>query len=420
MAGVHYKSFHDRGVYVGFWGRTIEMVRCRRPRASDMHDFEAIIPNFTGDYGRSSNDLVMPFRDMPEWTNLDGRDALLHARIAASYDLQGGHLDPITVRALRLECDIEAGDARDRRLAENEKAIGRMDQQNAFLEILAMFGRKYAEIRGEEELRGVSRKVLMSLGEQNPADMMRLVRIIVGTVVDGADVSREELQSRLDSLSDYAAPICSLVTEDDSCQVGFLSRQMRLLERLQAGVAAYCDSGACPAEILDAGRFIDNNLGAFIEYTMERAKVITAAVLDDSYYLDESKYQGLLDLIREERIRISYALDGWAGHATRWLSVESNDDAARNAVLTFILRQMPASPRELDELIEKRFGPDNAQAMRGQVVKEMHSWIDDSIDREIYNRVMRAREMTDPIQQAHAATDAQPAVTQAVKQAIGQ
>lgn len=412
---VQYKSFRDRGVYVGFQGRTVEMLRCRAPRDSQVDDFEAIVPNFGGaDMGRVSNDLVMPFRDVPEWTDLLGRDALLHERVAISYKDRDGHLDPITIRDMRLQADLEAGDERDRRLAENEIKISRTDVQNAFLEILAMFGRKYAELRGEADLRGVSRQVLMSLSEESPADMMRLVRIIVGAVVTGASISRDELQGRLDTLSDYASPICSLVTDDASRSVGFLSRQMRLLEQLQTGVAAYCEVKR-PDEVMEAGRVIDFNLSTFIEYTLERAGAIKAAVLDEMYYLNDKKYQSLLSLIREERIKISFALDGWAGHATRWLSVAEDDIPARNAVLTFILRQMPAPPQELDDFVERRFGGDSLMSMRGRVVKEMHSWMDDSLDQEIYRRVMQGRGvMVEPAKKSKSS----PEITRAIKDAI--
>ncbi|MEQ8443424.1 MAG: hypothetical protein RIM33_12660 [Alphaproteobacteria bacterium] len=412
---VQYKSFRDRGVYVGFQGRPVEMVRCRFPRDPDMRDFEAIIPNFGGGDGmKVTNDLVMPFHDLADWSDLIGRDELLHERVSRSFVDREGHLDPITVRDMRLQADLEAGEERDKRLAENEIAISKVDVQNAFLEILAMFGRKYAEIREEAELRNVSRAVLMSLSESSPTDMLRLVRIIVGAVVSGASMSREELQGRLDTLSDYAAPICSLVTDDETRSVGFLSRQMRLLEQLHDGVTEYC-SVTRPDEVLEAGRLIDFNLQTFIEYTLERAGTIKAAVLDDTHYLNDKKYAELLALIKEERVRISFALDGWAGHATRWLSVDEDDIPARNAVLTFILRQMPAPPRELDDFVERRFGGDNLMMMRGRIVKEMHSWMDDTLDQEIYRRVMQGRSGADPMNKAKPATKD---VASAVKKAI--
>lgn len=413
---VQYKSFRDRGVYVGFQGRVVEMLRCRAPKDPELGDFEAIVPNFGGtDMGRVTNDMVMPFRDVPNWSDLVGRDKLLHERVAGSFFEREGYLDPITIRDMRMQVDLEAGEERDKRLAENEIEITRLDIQNAFLEILAMFGRRYAEIRGEAKLRQVNRQVLMSLSESSPTEMLSLVRIIVGAVVSGAAISREELQGRLDTLSDYAAPICSLVTEDASRSVGFLSRQMSLLEQLREGVFEYCENGQRPDEVHEAGRVIDFNLDTFIEYTLERAHAIKAAVLDERYYLNDKKYQSLLNLIREERVKISFALDGWAGHATRWLSVAEEDASSRNAVLTFILRQMPAPPSELDDIVERKFGGDNLMSMRGRVVKEMHSWLDDSLDNEVYRRVMSLRGGTDPVAKARPASRD---VARAIKSAI--
>ncbi|HAE00691.1 MAG TPA: hypothetical protein DCG04_04350, partial [Rhodospirillaceae bacterium] len=86
----------------------------------------------------------------------------------------------------------------------------------------------------------------------------------------------------------------------------------------------YCSTQR-PDEVMEAARIIDFNLNTFIQYSLERAQAIKAAVLDDDYYLNDKKYESLLALIREERIKISFALDGWAGHATRWLSVAEDD-----------------------------------------------------------------------------------------------
>ncbi|HAE03550.1 MAG TPA: hypothetical protein DCG04_19275, partial [Rhodospirillaceae bacterium] len=108
-------------------------------------------------------------------------------------------------------------------------------------------------------------------------------------------------------------------------------------------------------------------------------------------------------------------LDGWAGHDTRWLSGAEDDIPARNAVLTFILRQMPAPPQELDDFVQRRFGSENLMTMRGRVVKEMHSWMDDTLDQEIYRRVIQGR--SDAISGKKSGPGTQD-VTQAVKQAI--
>ncbi|MBP5855990.1 hypothetical protein KAJ83_03150 [Marivibrio halodurans] len=389
---VQYKSFRDRGVYVGFHGRMVELARCRMPRRTDLDDYEALIPNWAGsDMGRS-NDLVMMFADLTRWTDLIGRDRLLHQRVMEGRAKYQGHLDPIMMRELRLAVDAEAGDATDKRQAAQEMRIAAQDVQSSFLEVLAMFGRRYGKMMGSRELASVDRRILLSLNEQSPDDMLRLVRIIVGTVVKGARISREKLQSRLDGLSEFAAPICSIVVEDSSRSVGYLSRQLQLLEALDEGIADYC--GESTQEFRDAGEIITYNLQTFVEYALSRARHIKKAMLDESYYLDDKRYDGLLNLIREERIKISFALDGWASHATRWLTVDEDDIPARNAVIAYILRQMPAPPRELEEDPSVQYRRDrNPMQLRARTVREFHSWMDDTLDDEIYKRVMKSRNL---------------------------
>lgn len=389
---VQYKSFRDRGVYVGFHGRMVELARCRMPRRADLDDYEALIPDWAGsDLGRS-NDLVMMFEDLPKWTELIGRDEILHRRVIEGRAKYEGHLDPIMMRELRLKVDAEAGDETDRRQAAQEMKIAAQDVQSSFLEVLAMFGRRYGKLTDSCELARVDRRVLLSLSEQSPDDMLRLVRIIVGSVVKGAKISREKLQDRLDGLSEFAAPICSIVVEDRSRSVGYLSRQLKLLEALREGVQEYCTRNT--QELQDAGEVIAYNLDSFVEYALSRAENIKRAMLDEAYYLDDARYERLLKLIREERIKISFALDGWASHATRWLTVAEDDVPARNAVIAYILRQMPAPPTELEEDPAVQARRDNSpMQLRARTVKEFHSWMDDSLDNEIYKRVMKSRDL---------------------------
>ncbi|MEQ8604305.1 MAG: hypothetical protein RIB45_13395 [Marivibrio sp.] len=414
---VQYKSFRDRGVYVGFHGRMVELCRCRIPRRSDADDYEALIPNWAGsDLGRS-NDLVMMFADLSKWTDLIGRDEILHQRVLEGRAKYEGHLDPIMMRELRLSVDAEAGDETDKRQAAQEMRIAAQDVQNCFLEVLAMFGRRYGALMENRELASVDRTVLLSLSEQSPEHMLRLVRIIVGAVVKGANMSREKLQARLDRLSEFAAPICSIVVEDRSRSIGFLSRQLMLLEALQRGVAGY--TAEHTQELREAGEVIDYNLSSFVDYALSRAENIKQAMLDESYYLDDDRYEGLLALIREERIKISFALDGWASHATRWLTVDEDDVAARNAVIAYILRQMPAPPTELDEdpAVQAR-RERNPMVLKAGTVKEFHSWMDDSIDAEIYKRVMKTRGAETQVVGNVMATQGAKRVDRAIEQAF--
>jgi hypothetical protein len=59
---------------------------------------------------------------------------------------------------------------------------------------------------------------------------------------------------------------------------------------------------------------------------------------------------------------------------------------------------MPAPPQELEEDpdVQSRRGR-SPMMLRAKTVKEFHSWMDDTIDNEIYKRVMRTRGITDAL-----------------------
>ena len=415
----HYHSFQDRGVYVGFRGRAVELVRARVPRDVEKSEFEALIPNWAGsDVGRAGSDMVMPFRDLAKFTNLVGRDELLHRCTMEEYGKRKGYMDPILMRETRLGVDVQAGDEYDRKIARTELKIAQLDVQNSFLEILAMFGRKYAELTGTDELHRVTRKVLLSLNQENPDHVVRLVRIIVGRVVAEAGISREDLQQRLDVLSEFAAPICSLVTQDESREVGFLSRQMQLLEQLHGEVLHHGTLTGVPPEITDSTEVVAANLQGFIEYSLIQAERVRMAILEERSYLDTKMHQALLDRIKEDRIRISFALDGWAAHATRWMAVDPDDYGARNAVIIYMMRQMPEPPKELEEAVESGLDTRNLMFMRGRMVKELHSWVDDRLDQDIYSRVARSRRALTSAGEEERVNESQAHVNRLIKKVV--
>lgn len=388
---VRYKSFEDRGVYVGFQTRVVELCRCRTPRI-ELDDYEALIPNWSGRDHSSSNDLVMPFMDVPRWCTLNRRDEMLHMSVEQRRTHTGGHLDPIMMREARLEIDRQFGDELGRKLAENELEISRVDTQNAFLEILAMFGRNYSDQIGIDEFRRVDHRVLKTLAEESRDSLTRLVRVLARTVSREVGMSRELLQERLDVLSAFAAPICSIVTHDESRDVGYLSRQLGMLETFHEELMAY--SKRAIQEVRDASHVIDINIRTFSEYAKARAMHISNALLSESFYVSDKRYKELLDIIAQERIKISYALDGWASHATRWMSLGPDDREEREKLVGFILREMPSPTVEVeDEVGHLIRGGENLMSLRGRLVKEMHSWMDDSLDEALYKRVMESRSL---------------------------
>jgi hypothetical protein len=402
-----YKSFEDRGVYVGFHTRMVELCRVRSPRDLDLDDYEALIPNWTGKEQMSSNDLVMPFSDVSNWASLSDRDNYLHDELEKRRTAMGGHLDPIMMREIRLQADAEAGREVDRISAEKELEISKLDVQNAFLEILAMFGRTYADDVGAFELTNVNRMVLVALAAESQDSLRRLVRLVATAVAKRASMTRELLQERLDVLSTFAAPICSLVTDDPTRQVGFLSRQQGVMELLNKQVRQHAESRTI--EIQDAARVIDMNIQVFLEYSRSRSVMIKNALLTEGYYTFNDDYSKLLDMIAEERIKISYALDGWAAHASRWLALDEEDHETRDAMVFFILKEMPNPTKNIEDEVElSLYANTDLSAMRGRVVRVMHSWADDSLDEALHARVMKAREAEEQKAKDKSRKDAAP------------
>lgn len=387
---IRYKSFEERGVYVGFRTRQVELCRSRMPKA-ELDDYEALIPNWSGGDKTASNDLVMPFMDVPRWCSLNRRDEMLHESVEFRRTRTGGHLDPIMMREIRMEIDLKFGDEVDKGLAEHELEIARTDVQNAFLEILAMFGRNYADQIGIEEFSRVDHMVLKTLAEESHDSLVRLVRVLARTVSREVGMTRELLQERLDVLSTFAAPICSIVTNENNRDVGYLSRQLGMLEKMHAQIMEFSESQ--PQEVRDAAHVIDLNVRTFAEYAKARALHIQNALLAEGNYVSEEKYRGLLDMVAQERIKISYALDGWASHASRWMSLGDEDPVERSKLIGFILREMPSPTMNVEEEVGDRVrGAGNLMSLRRRLVKEMHSWMDDSLDEALYKRVMDARD----------------------------
>lgn len=389
--GKRYPSFEDRGVYVGFDTPRVALCRARVAKA-DIDDYEALMPNWTGRTATSGSDLVMAMADIPSWCRLSARDIHVHGMLERERQQTEGHIDPIMMREIRLEADLTHGGEAARAVAERELAIASGDQQNAYLEILAMFGRSYADTAGVDELHQVNRAVLIQLAEAQDDSLQRLVRIVARTVAARVGLSRDLLQKRLDRLSQFAAPVCSLVTRDETRAVGFLSRQQGLLEVLQYEIAEYGEIR--PVEVREASEVIDLNIQTFLEYATSRAEAIHAAVLDERHYLDGDAYQRLLDTVARERIRISYALDGWAAHAEHWLAIDRDDRHARDRMIGRILAEMPTPTENVEEAVADRMrSTAHLMSLRARLVKEMHSWADDTLDEALYARVRESREI---------------------------
>lgn len=380
-----YKSFEDRGVHVGFRARTLQAVRCRQSR-QDSHIYEAMIRNRLGQSGRAG-DLVMEFRNLPDWSEINDRDRMLYDRVLNCGYENEGYLDPIIMRQIRLELDLEFGDRADKRAAEEELAQTKADAQMCYLEILAMLGRHAADDSEHDILSSLSRPVLLQLADQDEDELHRLVRMIAGRVAAEAGMSRAQLQERLESVSDFATPISSMVAQEEDRAIGYLSRQLKMMENLYDELAeqAELEGATGPTSVVRA------NMASFLVYANSMAGGVKDCILNLDYFTNDRKYQRMLDVIAEQRKRISYSLDGWTEHAERWADIDQDDQVARSKFIADLMRDMPLAPAEVTAV----HGPYSSglcfSDLRGAVVKELHSWANDELDTELAERVKEGK-----------------------------
>ena len=270
-----------------------------------------------------------------------------------------------------------------------EIALTQGDAENAYLEVLAMFGRKVGAEIGQRGIMELSRSVLVRLAEQNPTELHRLINVIGGHVARQSGMRRAELQKRLTKICDLATPICSLVTNDPSRDVGFLSRQQNLMEQLHDSLSAYQKDPK--TEVASAALVLCENMADFMVYANSRTSGIKDCILNPESYTADARYERFLEIITEQRKRITYALDGWAQHASTWFAIYPSDRIGKLDLLRAMAREMPSPPAEVEHVTGPYHRNMTNFDMRGGVVKELHSWADDVLDVELLERVKRGR-----------------------------
>ncbi len=384
-----YLTFEERGVLAGFKNRRMTFVRCRQSRDGGAR-FEALVPNWAGESASSHNDMIMPWTALPNWCPLEGYDRVLFDLITAQFERYDGYIDPILMHEIRLSADREHGDPNQREAATLELATAERDLQRSLLEVVALFGRHVAERVQRAGLADLSGNILFTLADKSPDELRQLVRIIATAVARNAGISGDTLRVRLDRTAEFASPICSLVTSDQMGTVGYLSRQFRRVEGLHDELRFFGRDQ--PIELQEDINLVCANTMTFMLYAHARAEILRRQVLDEKSYTSELEHQTLLRGVAEERIRISFALDGWAQHATNWIQSQGAGLQGQIAAIGCIMRDMPKPPMEVDEELTRVKHENGSMAFRAKQVRELHSWGTNELDMELYARVMAGRE----------------------------
>ena len=371
---------------MGFRGRGLETVRCRRAKSED-DVYEALIVNWSGDSTRGG-DMIMPFMGLSDWRQLSFFDETLFLAVRDYGKLSQGYMDPLVMRGLRLQTVIDHGDEFEVSQAEASLDIEERDVRETFLEVLALFSRDYGSRVGDEELRHVTRRVLMRLMQEDPESVYKLSRELASTMARLSGVSGDILARRIEFYSEFAAPICSLVSGDNSRDVGYLSRQLGDLEKLAAELLEY--GGTRHGELSMFVQRINENAQKFIDFALIKAQDIQSLILDNKAYIQPEKFQEMQNELKDNRLYISFALDGWENHAKRWAKAKLEGNDKCNDLIVEIYRSMPQPTKELEESRNRGYDTRGA-GMRTGAVKEMHSWDNEARDDELFDRVQKGR-----------------------------
>ncbi|WP_259781134.1 hypothetical protein [Aestuariispira ectoiniformans] len=384
------QNFEDRGVYVGLRAKGLETVRCRKAKAAN-GVFEALVVNWSGDTNqKSAGDLVMPFRDLPHWRPLIPFDDHLFHSVQDYGTRSSGYMDPIVMRELRLKTILRFGHVFEACKAERTLAGEGTELQETFLEILCLFSRKYGRTIGDRDLQFVTRDVLHRLIAEDMGELTRLARRLAHAVADLIGMDGNVLARRIEFYSEFGAPICSLLAEDKTRAIGYLSRQLGDLEHLVMEIQEYgLDKKGELAVFID--RILDNAL-KFISFTLAKATQIHDMMLDNRAYINEQKFKELRRELTANRLYISFALDGWGSHGKNWeLAKLEGPEACRDFIIS-LYRTMPHPTKELENTLAS-IGYDMRHAgLRAGLVRVLHSWDDETLDQELAKRVEEGRQ----------------------------
>jgi hypothetical protein len=102
----------------------------------------------------------------------------------------------------------------------------------------------------------------------------------------------------------------------------------------------------------------------------------------------------VLSIVKKARREVAYALDGWDGLCRLWFDLKGDATyQERIEVLTIIFNHLPLMPEgEIETNSERSKVWKGFNAARVSVVRAMVSWTDNEVDRELEDRINRAKE----------------------------
>lgn len=387
-------SFEARGASVPFETSSLRECRLRVVDMGRELDWEITVPSGMG--GTDSRSvMILPWRDVPTFAGMTLRDKELYQRIDDIDDSESP--DPFKLREIRIRVDQAMGESEQvRSQAAMEVDREKQDRLMTYLSFLAQLTRDCGIRKGDAFMDSADTGLLMRLTQDKKAsqeaglDAAALTERVLSFASEEVDAPVKVVNQRLEELTSYMAPFGAVNIEAENKTDGFLTRTRNEIKRMDRSMTQYSKSAR--SEASDRITLVRFAIKDFLDYVDERFNQIEQFF---SFFMNVFReYDKTKVFAQQIRRDVSYALDGWSHLCGIWFTaLETKEDEAIDDAIGYILANLPVMPDEEvnqdDERSRVRRGFEMA---RVQMVRTMVNWTDNTVDRELEQRVAASKE----------------------------
>lgn len=387
-------SFEARGASVPFESSSLRECRLRVVDLGQELDWEITVPSGMG--GTDSRSvMILPWRDVPAFAGMTLRDKELYQRIDDIDDSESP--DPFKVREIRIRVDQAMGETEEvRHQAALEVDREKQDRLMTYLSFLAQLTRDCGIRKGDAFMADADTALLMRLTKDKEAsketglDASALTERVLSFASEEIEAPVKVVNKRLEELTSYMAPFGAVNIEAENKTDGFLTRTRNEVKRMDRTMTQYAKTAR--SETSDRITLVRFAIKDFLDYVDDRFNQIEQFF---SYFMNVFReYDKTKAFAQQIRRDVSYALDGWSHLCRIWfIALNSDETEAIDEAIGYILANLPVMPdEEVNQEDERSKVRRGFELARVQMVRTMVSWTDNTVDKELEQRVAASKE----------------------------
>lgn len=389
------QTFERRGTTVPFTANeSLRHTRARIYEHGKDRVLEAVIPSLGG--GRRGELMVVPWKDLPNFVQLNERDLQLHEGLPGIVGKNG--IDPLQVRELVNKVNAAYSD--DPTVRAEAQAQARQDNEDkevVRMSCIAQLMKECGIERGDPVMANANTKTLVQLmtAEESKShfDIEMLIDRVFLFASQRSGVSVDNVREWLEPLVGLITPFGTVKgTQKDRTNGHLFLEHVNLME-FRKSVAAYLEQK--PESYGAAAEVLLQVIDQTIMYVDER--IVTLDSLLGSFANVFGKQDANVSYLIKLRRDVAFALDGWASLIERWNDADAEDckkagsTEFRDLAVAYVMNFLPIIPhKELypDEGFDTQASIERA---RVKIVAAMHSWSNESLDVELARRVEKGQ-----------------------------